>query len=238
MSPYALRPTRSGIVTAPVYLALSAAWLWLAPHPGPLAAYLAWAALLLVITLFLPGPANQVTISRAYLAVPGFSYALDHALFLPLALTIALAGLTDLVDGTVARRLDRPTSVGGALDPIVDGIFFGAVAVGLSVGFAYPAWLAAVVIARYALPALAGGLLLLGRRRVELRHTLLGQVSTTLIAALLGGVALFRGLGADVGPMVVGAEIVIPVATLLTFANLAWGVWRANSTGMEVEKAC
>ncbi len=222
----------------PIYLVLSAAWLWFAPHPGPPIVYLACAATLVGVTLFLPGAANQVTIARAYLAVPAYTYALDPALFLPLALTVALAGLTDLVDGTVARRLDRPTAVGGALDPLVDGVFFGAVAIGLSLGFAYPAWLAVVVIGRYALPALAGAGLLLSRRRVELRHTLLGQVSTTLIAALLGGVALFRGLGADVGPIVLGAEIVIPVATVLTFASLAWGVWRGNRSRMEVDKAC
>jgi cardiolipin synthase len=233
-----LRPTRSGLVAAPVYFGLAVLWIWLAPHPGPLVLYLAYAVLLLALTIVLPGAANQVTIARAYLAAPAFAYALDPALFLPLALTVALAGLTDMVDGTVARRFDRPTRLGGALDPVVDGIFFGALAIGLAVGFAYPGWLAAVVVGRYALPALAGAGLLLAHRQVELRHTLFGQLSTVLIGVLLGGVALLRALGADTRAIVIGGEIVIPVATLLAFANLAWALAKANQKGAEVEKTC
>jgi cardiolipin synthase len=233
-----LRPTRSGLIAAPVYVGLAGLWLWLAPHPGSPALYIAYAALLLGLTVFLPGAANQVTIARAYLAAPAFVYALDPSLFLPLALTVALAGLTDMVDGTVARRFDRPTKLGGALDPVVDGIFFGALAIGLAVGFAYPAWLAGVVVGRYALPALAGAGLLLAHRRIELRHTLFGQLSTVLIGVLLGGVALLRALGADTRAIVVGGEIVIPVTTLLAFANLAWALAKANQKEGEVEKTC
>ena len=42
--------------------------------------------------------------------------------------------------GRLRRRL------GGALDPVVDGIFFGAVALGLALGGAYPLWLAGLVV--------------------------------------------------------------------------------------------
>jgi hypothetical protein len=79
-----------------------------------------------------------------------------------------------------------------------------------------------VVVLRYGLPALAGGLLLLGGRRPEIRHTFFGQLSTTLIAVLLGGVGLFRGLGLESGPLVTAGSFVIPAATLLTFGHLAW----------------
>jgi phosphatidylglycerophosphate synthase len=102
----------------------------------------------------------------------------------------------------------------------VDGIFFGAVAAGLAIGAAYPAWLAILVIARYALPAAVGGALLLWGLRPQIKHTFFGQVCTTLIAVLLGGVALFRGLGLDADAIVRGAAVVLPIATLLTFYDL------------------
>jgi phosphatidylglycerophosphate synthase len=117
--------------------------------------------------------------------------------------------------------------VGGALDPIVDGVFFGAVAVGLAAGAAFPAWLAGVVVLRYLLPAVAGGVLLLTRRRPELSHTPAGQASTALIAVLLGGLALLRGWGRDPGLLVAVSEAVVPLATAATFANLAWANRRA-----------
>ena len=133
-----------------------------------------------------------------------------------------LAGLTDVVDGLIARRLEQPTSLGGALDPVVDGVFFGALALGLAAGQAYPGWLAVLVILRYSLPAAVGaGLLLLGRR-LEIRHTPLGQASTTLIGVLLGGVALLRGLGQDTRLLLAVTIVMIPIAVLATFANLYW----------------
>src|SRR5438094_8043342 len=96
-----------------------------------------------------------------------------------------------MVDGTVARRFGRPSQFGGALDPVVDGAFMGALCVGLAVGGYIPLWLALVVIARYLVPALAGGLLIAWGRGPELRHRLPGPVSAVRILAYVGCVCLF-----------------------------------------------
>jgi cardiolipin synthase (CMP-forming) len=167
------------------------------------------------------GVANLVTGLRIPLGVLGYLFALSPSGLPWLALCVAVAGLSDLVDGTIARRFDRPTKFGAALDPIADGVFYGAVAVGLAVGGAYPAWLAAVVVARYLLPLLAGGVLLLLRRLPALRHTFFGQLSTALIAVLIGGLALFRGLSQASGSLLQVAEVVIPVVTVLAWVELA-----------------
>lgn len=170
--------------------------------------------------LALPGVANQVTLGRAHLALPGFVYALSGATLGGLALVVALAGLSDLVDGTVARRTGNITRAGAALDPIVDGVFYGAVAVGLALGGAYPLWLGLLVVARYAVPVLVGGILVARRRLPRLRHTFFGQLSTTLIATLLGGLALGRGLELDVSSVVRAATILIPLVTALAWVEL------------------
>ena len=213
------RLTRAGLVGFVVYGVLILLWAVIS-RPSPL--WVFWFVPLLIAGGFLPGVANQVTLARAYLAAPALVYARDPQGLGLLAVTVALAGVTDLLDGTLARRLGGPTDVGGALDPVVDGIFFGAVGLGLWLGAAYPGWLALVVAARYGLPVMAGAMLLLTGSRPELRHTFFGQISTTLIAILLGGVALLRGLGQDPAPVVRAGELVIPAATLLTFAALAW----------------
>jgi cardiolipin synthase len=176
---------------------------------------------------FIPGEANQVTLARAYLAAPALAYSVAPGELGFLAVAIAIAGLSDLVDGTVARRFERPSTFGGGLDPVVDGLFVGAVAVGLSAGGAFPLWLAAVVIARYLLPAVGGAVLIALHRRPELRHTLTGQVSTSLVLILLGGICLFRGLNQDSSALVTAAEVVIPIATAATYVHLAWVSRRA-----------
>lgn len=205
-----------------VYALIGLAWIAVTQPPLYL---IAWLMLVVVAGSYIPGEANQVTLARAYLAVPAFAYATGGRLGL-LAVVVAVAGLTDLVDGTIARRLEQPSQLGGALDPVVDGIFMGALCIGLVVGGFIPLWLALVVIARYLLPALAGGALLALGRRPELRHTLMGQVSTTLILVLIGGVCLFRGLGQDASGLLSAAEVVIPIATAATYLNLALALRR------------
>ena len=217
-----MRPTRPGVIAGVIYLALGAAWILATQPPGPQAMYAVWFAAVAAAGSFVPGEANQVSLARAYLAAPALAYSLTTGMLGFLAVTIAIAGLSDLVDGTVARRFERPSTLGGGLDPVVDGVFMGAVAVGLSAGGAFPVWLAAVVVARYVLPALGGAVLIAVHRRPELRHTLTGQVSTSLILILLGGICLFRGLNQDSSAVVGAAEVVIPVATLATFVHLAW----------------
>jgi cardiolipin synthase (CMP-forming) len=212
---------RASRVATALYVIVGLAWAWLSGQPGPAWLESVWFATVAAVGARLTGPANQVSLARAYLAAPALVYSM-HQDFGLLAVCVALAGLTDLVDGTIARRFVRPSNLGGALDPVVDGLFLGALAIGLAVGGAFPIWLAFVVIARYMLPALGGGVLLATARRPELRHTLTGQISTSLIIVLVGGICLFRFFGQDASNVVIGAEIVIPIATIATFVHLAW----------------
>jgi phosphatidylglycerophosphate synthase len=219
-----MRLNRTGAIASAIYLAAGLGWL-LAGRPDDAWLVAWWLLMVAAVGTAIPGEANQVSLARAYLAAPAFVYALAGRYGF-LALAVALAGLTDLVDGTIARRLERPSNFGGGLDPVVDGLFMGGLCIGLALGGAFPLWLAAVVIARYLLPALGGGLLLALGRRPELRHTVTGQVSTTLILFLVGGVCLLRGLNQDAGGFVGAAEVVIPIATLATFVHLAWAASR------------
>lgn len=209
------------MVAGIVYLVLGVAW---AVASGEVVS-IAWFVLVAAVGAFVPGEANQVSLSRVYLAAPALAYAV-HRSFGPLAVVVAVAGLTDLVDGTVARRFERPTNFGGGLDPVVDGVLTGGLVIGLAIGGTLPLWLALVVIARYLLPALAGGALLAMGRRPELRHTLTGQVSTVLILVLVGGVCLFRALNQDASGLLSAAEVVIPIATVATYVHLGLALRR------------
>lgn len=216
-----IRPSAIGLGASGCLLVADLAWLVVVRPPG-LELLAVWFALLVLGGTLLPGLANQVTISRAHLAGPALVYSLVPSRLLDLAAVVSLAGLTDVLDGAIAGRLGQRGRLGGALDPVVDGVFFGAVAIGLALGGAYPPWLAVVVVARYALPAVVGTILLLAGRRPALRHTPLGQASTTLIAVLLGALALFRALGWATGGLLTFSELVVPLAALATFANLFW----------------
>ncbi|MDQ6878476.1 MAG: CDP-alcohol phosphatidyltransferase family protein [Candidatus Dormibacteraeota bacterium] len=222
--------SRVGIVFGAIYLLLGLAWV-AGTHPGSGLALAGWFAAVAVIGSFIPGAANQLSLARAHLAAPALAYAVMPGHLGLLAVVLAVAGLTDLVDGTVARRFDRPSSLGGGLDPVVDGVLLGAVAIGLALGGTFPLWLALIVLARYLVPAVAGLVLLSAGRRPELRHTVTGQISTSLIIVLIGGICLFRFLNQDAGNVVTGAELVIPIATAATFLHLGWVARRSMAPG-------
>lgn len=94
--------------------------------------------------------ANRLTLSRLALTI-AFVVALNSSW--PYASTSALlifvvAGLTDFVDGEVARRYGIVTNFGKLLDPLVDKIMIAAAFISLVPLKAVPAWAATTVVAR------------------------------------------------------------------------------------------
>ena len=60
----------------------------------------------------------------------------------------AYAGITDLVDGWIARKWNRKTVVGTVIDPMVDKILMTILTVCLAVKGALPVWLATIILGR------------------------------------------------------------------------------------------
>jgi CDP-diacylglycerol---glycerol-3-phosphate 3-phosphatidyltransferase len=94
--------------------------------------------------------ANRLTLSRLVLTVL-FVLALNSSW--PYARTCALvifliAGLTDFVDGEIARRYGVITNFGKLMDPLVDKIMMAAAFISLVPLKAVPAWAATTVVAR------------------------------------------------------------------------------------------
>ena len=94
--------------------------------------------------------ANRLTLSRLALTVlfvaalnSSWEYARTSALIIFL-----IAGVTDFVDGEVARRYGIITNFGKLLDPLVDKIMMAAAFISLVPLKAVPAWAATTVVAR------------------------------------------------------------------------------------------
>ena len=94
--------------------------------------------------------ANRLTLSRLLLTVlfvaalsSSWAYARTSALVIFL-----IAGLTDFVDGEIARRYGSITNFGKLMDPLVDKIMMAAAFISLVPLKAVPAWAATAVVAR------------------------------------------------------------------------------------------
>ena len=104
------------------------------------------------LTLSFATTANQLTILRIVF-VPVFIILLVyHELGWALG-TFVLAGLTDVLDGIIARRFGQKTSIGAVLDPIADKLLMSASILILSLPQmefhnSIPRWLMIVIISR------------------------------------------------------------------------------------------
>jgi cardiolipin synthase len=61
---------------------------------------------------------------------------------------LVLAGLSDWLDGKLARALDQTSRLGTVLDPAADRLYILATLVGLTIRDIIPLWLVAVLVAR------------------------------------------------------------------------------------------
>ena len=94
--------------------------------------------------------ANRITLSRLALTVV-FVIALNsswHYARTTAFVIFLIAGLTDFVDGEIARRYGIITNFGKLMDPLVDKIMIAAAFISLVPLKAVPAWAATAVVAR------------------------------------------------------------------------------------------
>lgn len=98
---------------------------------------------------------------------------------------LLLAGLTDALDGTIARAANQRTRLGMYLDPLADKLLLTSGFVTLSVLHLVPLWVVILVVSRDVM-LLAGTLLAqLTDSPVDISPTMLGKGTTVLQLAYL-----------------------------------------------------
>jgi cardiolipin synthase (CMP-forming) len=90
---------------------------------------------------------NALTFSRL-LAAPLVGYFILTHSPLPALGLFAYAGITDLVDGYLARRFNSQTVVGTVIDPMADKILMTTCVVTLTLNGTLPVWLAVIILGR------------------------------------------------------------------------------------------
>ena len=128
---------------------------------------------------------NALTIVRIAL-IPVFVWLLvtsDNGYSWPAAIVFGVAGITDQIDGFLARRWHVESAFGKIADPLADRLMIDAAVILLIYASRLP-WPALLIPARD-LVAVAGTPIVLGRG-YEFQVNLLGKVATWLLYASLG----------------------------------------------------
>lgn len=137
---------------------------------------------------------NQITVLRI-LMTPLFIIFLLYQLTIPALIVFCLSGVSDGLDGLIARRYHQSTALGAMLDPVADKILLNASFWVLSSLGVFPVWLTVLVVSRDAL--IVGGALYLRLFEGEpaMPPSFLGKMTTCVQLAVifLGLVFHFQG---------------------------------------------
>jgi cardiolipin synthase (CMP-forming) len=133
---------------------------------------------------------NFITLLRLA-ALPFFLFAIAEGRFGIALVIFVLAGISDGIDGYLARRFDMRSALGAYLDPIADKLLMMSSYLFLAVpsfpaAVKVPVWLAVLVISRDLLMLMVALLLVLTSNHRQFQPTWLGKVTTvTLILTVL-----------------------------------------------------
>lgn len=177
---------------------------------------------------------NLITVARLF-AVPVFVILLLDGNMTAAVWVFVAAGVSDALDGFLAKRFDAASTVGAYLDPIADKALLLAAFVTLGVISEVPGWLVVMVVFRDLV--IVGGALLYHTVTQALTMEPLGvsKLNTAVQIALAAAVLARLGLEWDLGP---GETVLIYAAaatTVLSGFAYIW-VWGRRYAAFEREE--
>lgn len=160
-----------------------------------------------------------ITLLR-FILVPVLVWWLVQANWSAALLTFVLAGVSDWLDGYLARRLQLQSEIGALLDPLADKAMMLAASAMLLWLELIPWWLGGAIILRDLLIVSGGVMYRWHVGPVEIAPTRLGKLNTLLEFALLAAVMLRQTLAADW--QLLAAYMFLLCSILLSGGHYVW----------------
>jgi cardiolipin synthase len=160
---------------------------------------------------------NLITLARILL-VPVMVWAIAADAMKAAFLLFLVAGLSDLVDGFLAKRFGMATELGAYLDPLADKAMIVSIYVALGIAEAIPRWLVILVVSRDIMIVSAVVLSWVVGKPVRLKPLLVSKLNTVaqIVLALL--VLCSRGYQFNAEPLLTLFTALVAALTLLSVA--------------------
>jgi cardiolipin synthase len=158
---------------------------------------------------------NLITIARILL-VPVVVWAIGSGEMRAAFLLFVAAGVSDAVDGFLAKRFGMASELGAYLDPLADKALIMSIYVALGVTEAIPRWLVILVVSRDIM--IIGGVLLswLLIKPMAVKPLLISKLNTLAQIVFAGLVLASLGFGFTATDAQTGAMVAVAVLTLLS----------------------
>jgi CDP-diacylglycerol--glycerol-3-phosphate 3-phosphatidyltransferase len=113
-------------------------------------------------------------------------------------IVFVIAGLTDALDGALARLLNKQTKLGSFLDPLADKILLSTSVIALAIFNLIPSWLAVIVISRDFMILLGIVILSMMSVNYEIKPVFVSKVTTALQIATVFFALLLKTFTYDI----------------------------------------
>ncbi len=168
---------------------------------------------------------NQLTLLRMGI-VPIFIIALIYGNTGLALLVFLLAGVTDGLDGLLARRLNQKTALGAFLDPMADKLLITSAFVllsmpGINPANTIPMWLTILVISRDVIIVLAALIIHMAYGRRTFNPSIFGKVATSVQVSVVFLVLLLNWLSLQPQAIRYAFDAVLAITLLSGFHYLA-----------------
>gem|GEM_PF-50513 len=137
----------------------------------------------------------------------------------------ALAGISDALDGYLAKTFGCETRIGAILDPIADKVLITSVVVMLALNGVLPFWLLLVIVFRDLL--IVGGWMLLTMLNMEvtMRPSLISKSNTMFQILLLLGLIIEQAGALPIPePVILTLMTIVVLTTVLSGLHYVW-IW-------------
>ncbi len=122
---------------------------------------------------------NSLTILRIIL-IPCYIGLLIYGRFDEALIVLLVAGITDALDGAIARMKNQYTRLGAVLDPLADKLLLTSGFITLSMIHLIPSWVTILVVSRDVILMLGTAVAHFTDSRVDITPTFLGKGTTFL----------------------------------------------------------
>lgn len=178
---------------------------------------------------------NFITLARV-LSVPVIFWLLVSGNSRVAFFVFVCAGISDAVDGYLAKRFDWKTDLGAYLDPLADKLLIVSIYIALGVSHEIPLWLVIAVVSRDILILLAVLLSWLMDHPVRIKPLVVSKINTAAQLVLAATVLADEGfnLGLDTTRLVL--VWLTAVSTLLSLVAYL-KAWLMHMAGYESQDA-
>jgi cardiolipin synthase len=122
---------------------------------------------------------NSLTLLRILL-IPVYIGLLVYERFDQALIVLLVAGITDALDGTIARASNQKTRLGAFLDPLADKLLLTSGFITLSTIHLIPSWVTILVVSRDVMLLLGTAVAELTEYTIDITPTFLGKGTTFL----------------------------------------------------------